>query len=103
MVSKKIKVGFPCPSCGSIIQISGEAVEAEAPKDINTNVILNLFTPSVRKDMKITIEGNHALIELGGKYNKNTFNKALTEIKGYGGRWVKGHFVLPLAGMGEGE
>jgi len=103
MSPEKVKALIMCPGCGISIRITGEAEEVEVFGDVRVDDVLNLFTPAVRKDMRVNIEGNHAILELGGKYNRSKFSKARAEVIGYGGRWVKGHFILPLAGLGEKE
>ena len=77
--------------------------KVKIPENININDILKVFPPSARKSLDVSIEGNFALLVLKGKFDKKKFKKILDEVQGYGGRWVKGHFVLPLATIGLGE
>lgn len=95
-----MKLGLICPGCGAKITIKGE-IKIFPPDKKTVDDVLHLFTPTVRKNLKIEIEGNFALLELI-QYNKIKWNKVMAEVQGYGGSWVKGHFVLPLAGLGEG-
>ena len=90
-----------CPKCGTPLNLT-LVVEGE-PSTVNISDIdvLARFTKDVKDHIKVEIEGNFAKITLTGKYNKQRFMKANIEVKGYGGRWVKGHFLLPLAGMSE--
>ena len=58
--------------------------------------VQSLFPSSVRSSLKVKVEGNHAILELEGKYNKSKWNKTLEEVRGWGGLWVKGHFIMPI-------
>lgn len=100
MTENDVKLGLSCPNCGTFIKVVGEATALPPPKDINTQDILRLFSPATYKGMKIEIVGSHAKIELTGKYNKAKWKEVMDEVKGYGGVWVKGHFMLPLATIG---
>lgn len=98
---KEIKPFVICPYCDKVvfvgIQLNAKKVETKA--NISKEEILARFTRSLRSSLIITIEGNVAKIQVKGKFTKSQFNKVMTEVRGYGGKYVKGYFVLPIAGL----
>ena len=100
MSEEQVKLGLVCPKCGTGITIKGEVKTSSFDKK-TVDDILHLFTPAVRKNLKVEIEENFALLELI-QYDKSKWNKIMDEVRGYGGEWVKGHFILPLATIGLG-
>lgn len=98
-MSEQVKIGISCPTCGEFILIRGtaEPYKYKPRPDIEKDV--KAIIPS--RNVKIQIQGSHALIELTEKFNPKTFKKISQEVRGYGGRYIKGHFILPLAGLGE--
>ena len=94
---KKAKVHISCPSCGATIRIVGELEEVKVKSEIKEDEILGIFPASLRKKLNVQrIEGNLAYLEMRGSFDKKKFRELMIEVRGFGGRWVKGHFILPL-------
>lgn len=88
-----------CPKCGALLELSLSAKESpEKVGKVETSEILALFPARIRSKLEVAVEGNFAHVELKGRFNKKTWNKILAEVRGYGGRYVKGYFSIPLAG-----
>lgn len=88
-----------CPRCGALIQLDPSAIEAKVESDVDVNEVLKIFRPKDRKDLDVRVDGNTARITLKGKYSSAKFKRVMTEVRGYGGQWVKGYFRLPIAGL----
>ena len=100
MTPVKEKTGpyLTCPSCGALLRITGTE-EVQAKSDVNIKDVLAIFSPATRPKLDVKIEGKMAIIEWRGKFDRKKWNKAAGEVRGYGGRWIKGHFILPIAGL----
>lgn len=103
MTKNKAKFGISCPSCGAFIRITGSAeVVTVKTEGITKDDILHLFDKSVRGNLKvIEITDRFAKLELTSRFSTKKFQKVIQEVRGYGGRFVKGHFLLPIAGLVE--
>lgn len=99
-MTKKVNVSLACPNCGTLINIVGtmkvKPITVEH-KGIVKDILQILVPPSIRNRIAITIEGNYAKLEWKGKFDKRKFGQVNGEVRGYGGRYIKGHWILPLA------
>ena len=91
-----------CPKCGSILHLNPLVEKAKEPQEISVDDVLKIFPPKDHKHLEIEIHGNMAHIRDKAKFNRKRFNMMIAEVRGYGGRYVKGYFEVPIAGlMGE--
>lgn len=98
---KRAKFGIICPGCGAFIKITGSIEKVETkPGNVTESDILHMFPKNVRGGLKVTgIDSRFAKVELTSRYDKKKFQTLMQEVRGYGGRFVKGHFVLPIASL----
>lgn len=96
-----VTFGILCPSCGALLKVTGTLEEVEVKSTVDKKDILSIFPQSMRNKLEITIEGKKAIVRLKGKVKTNIFAKANAEVRGYGGHWVKGYFLLPIATFAE--
>lgn len=101
MKPKEERFGLTCPSCGTFIRVVGTVEEVPVKSDINEKDVLAIFSPSIKNMLDLKIEGNKVMIHIKGKYSSKKFSKAMAEVRGYGGQWVKGHFLLSVAALTE--
>lgn len=99
----KLKLDLVCPKCGTVIEISG-SMKAEPQKKHGHDQqllkdILSIFTPAQQAKLEVSIleDGSFAKLEWKGKFDKAKWSKVNSEIRGFGGRFIKSHWMLPLA------
>lgn len=92
---------FICPKCGTRLKILGILSEDEIKgvPAIDSEMIRALFHKSIRDDLDVVIEGKIARITIRGKFSRSKFKKVSTQVAVYAGRWIKGYFWMPIAGI----
>lgn len=94
---------FLCPACGLPMRIVFSGVLIEPQKDrvpaVDSEMIRALFHKSIRDDLDIEVDGKIARITIKGKFSRSKFKKVSTQVAVYAGRWIKGYFWMPIAGI----
>lgn len=108
MKAKALELNLVCPECGAIIEISGSVKSVRREKREDQELlknVLGLFTRTQQANLEVSVleDGSFAKVEWKGKFNRPLWSKVNGEIRGYGGRFVKGHWLLPLAVFQEAE
>lgn len=101
MAEPKQQAHIVCPGCGALIKLQAIVTEVPIKSGITKDEILLCFPSALRKFLNVTLHEKFAHISVTGKFNKARFSKISSEIRGYGGKYVKGYFVFPLAGLTE--
>lgn len=83
-----------------MLDLHAEIGEKAGVEELEFENVLTLFDESLRAHLSPILGSDCVRIEWKGKYDKRKFRAASIRVKGLGGSWVKGHFLIPLENIG---